>query len=156
MATFHDFQATTIDGQTISLDKYKGKVCLVVNVASRCGYTPQYQGLEALHRAYHDRGLAVLGFPSNDFGAQEPGTEAEIKQFCTSRYGVTFDMFAKVPVTGSNKVDIYQFLTSSTGNQVQWNFNKFLVDKEGKVVKYYPSSVSPDSPTLKQDIEALL
>ncbi|MFN3926976.1 MAG: glutathione peroxidase [Pseudanabaenaceae cyanobacterium] len=156
MPVLHDFNAKTIDGQPVSLSQYKGKVCLVVNVASRCGYTPQYKGLEALYQQYKDRGFVILGFPSNDFGAQEPGTEAEIKHFCSTRYNVTFDMFSKVPVKGSQKVDIYKFLTESTGQEVQWNFNKFLVDKEGKVVKYYPSSVSPDSPQLKQDIEALL
>jgi Glutathione peroxidase len=156
MATLYDFNVTTIDGQPISLAQYKGKVCLVVNVASRCGYTPQYKGLEALYRTYKDRGFVVLGFPSNDFGGQEPGTEAEIKQFCTTKYDVTFDLFAKVPVKGAQKVDVYKFLTESTGNEVQWNFNKFLVDREGKVVKYYPSSVSPDSEALRKDIEALL
>jgi glutathione peroxidase len=156
MATLHDFSTTTIDGQPLSLSHYQGKVCLVVNVASRCGYTPQYKGLEALYRQYKDRGLAILGFPSNDFGAQEPGSEAEIQQFCSTKYDVTFDMFSKVTVKGSQKVDVYKYLTEATGNEVQWNFNKFLVDRTGKVVKYYPSGVAPDSPQLKQDIEALL
>jgi glutathione peroxidase len=156
MQTLHDFKAKNITGQEIDLSQYKGKVCLVVNVASRCGYTPQYKGLESLYQNYKDRGLVVLGFPSNDFGAQEPGTEAEIQNFCTTNYGVSFDMFSKVKVKGADQVDVYQYLTNTTGNQVQWNFNKFLVDKEGKVVKYYPSSTAPDSPELKKDIEALL
>jgi glutathione peroxidase len=125
-------------------------------VASQCGYTGQYKGLEALYQAYKDKGLEILGFPSNDFGAQEPGTEAQIKEFCSTRYDVSFDMFSKVKVSGSEKVDIYKYLTDATGKQVQWNFNKFLVDKDGKVVKYYASSVSPESPDLKKDIEVLL
>jgi glutathione peroxidase len=156
MQTLHEFTVKNIDGQATSLSKYQGKVCLVVNVASQCGYTPQYKGLEALYQAYKDKGLEILGFPSNDFGAQEPGTEAEIKQFCSTKYDVSFDMFGKVKVKGSEQVDIYKYLTDATGSEVQWNFNKFLVDKEGKVVKYYPSSMSPDSPELKRDIEALL
>jgi glutathione peroxidase len=156
MQTLHELTIKNIDGQETSLSKYTGKVCLVVNVASQCGYTPQYKGLEALYQAYNHQGLEILGFPSNDFGAQEPGTEAQIKQFCSTKYDVSFDMFSKVKVTGAEKVDIYKYLTETTGNEVQWNFNKFLVDKEGKVVKYYASSVTPDSPELKKDIEALL
>jgi glutathione peroxidase len=156
MATLYDFTIANIDGQPIQLSAYKDKVVLVVNVASQCGYTPQYKGLEALYQAYKDKGLAILGFPSNDFGAQEPGSEAEIKEFCTLRYDVSFDLFSKVKVKGSDKVDIYSYLTNTTGSEVQWNFNKFLVDKAGKVVKYYASGTAPDSPELKKDIEALL
>ncbi|MDX2254241.1 MAG: glutathione peroxidase [Pseudanabaenaceae cyanobacterium bins.39] len=156
MSTIYDFQVTNIDGQPVDLSQYKGKVALVVNVASRCGYTKQYKGLEALYQEYKDKGFEILGFPSNDFGAQEPGTEADIKSFCSLNYNVTFDMFSKVKVSGGDKVDIYKYLTEATGNQVQWNFNKFLVDKEGKVVKYYPSSVAPESADLRKDIEALL
>jgi glutathione peroxidase len=156
MSILYDFKITNIDGQTVDLAQYKGKVALVVNVASKCGYTKQYKGLESLYREYKDKGFEILGFPSNDFGAQEPGTEAEIKSFCSLTYDVTFDMFSKVKVRGSSIADTYQYLTETTGSQVQWNFNKFLVDKEGKVVKYYPSSVAPEDAGLRKDIEALL
>jgi glutathione peroxidase len=156
MATLYDFAIANIDGQTTQLSTYKGKVVLIVNVASQCGYTPQYKGLEALYQTYKERGLVILGFPSNDFGAQEPGSEAEIKEFCSLRYDVSFDLFSKVKVKGGDKVDIYKYLTETTGMEVQWNFNKFLVDKEGKVVKYYPSGTAPDSPELKKDIDSLL
>lgn len=156
MQTLHELTIKNIDGQAIDLSKYQGKVCLVVNVASQCGYTNQYKGLEALYQTYKGKGLEILGFPSNDFGAQEPGTEAEIKQFCSTKYDVSFDMFSKVKVSGADKVDVYKYLTETTGSEVQWNFNKFLIDKGGKVVKYYASSVAPDSPELKKDIDALL
>ncbi|ELS34001.1 MULTISPECIES: glutathione peroxidase [Pseudanabaena] len=156
MSTLYDFKITNIDGQPVDLAQYKGKVALVVNVASKCGYTKQYKGLEALYREYKDRGFEILGFPSNDFGAQEPGSEAEIKGFCSLNYDVTFDMFSKVAVKGANMVDIYKYLTDTTGNQVQWNFNKFLVDKNGNVVKYYPSNVAPEDAGLRKDIEAIL
>ncbi|MEY3304566.1 MAG: hypothetical protein RLZZ139_2939 [Cyanobacteriota bacterium] len=156
MSTLYDFKLTNIDGQPVDLAQYKGKVALVVNVASKCGYTKQYKGLESLYREYKDKGFEILGFPSNDFGAQEPGTEAEIKSFCSLTYDVTFDMFSKVKVSGSDMSDAYKYLTETTGSQVKWNFNKFLVDKEGKVVKYYPSSVSPEDAELRKDIEALL
>ncbi len=156
MSTLYDFKITNIDGQPVDLAQYKGKVALVVNVASKCGYTKQYKGLESLYREYKDKGFEILGFPSNDFGAQEPGSEAEIKSFCSLTYDVSFDLFSKVKVKGNEIVDIYKYLTDTTGNQVQWNFNKFLVDKEGKVVKYYPSSVAPEDAGLRKDIEALL
>jgi len=156
MSTLYDFKITSIDGQPVDLSQYKGKVALVVNVASRCGYTKQYKGLESLYREYKDKGFEILGFPSNDFGAQEPGTETEIKSFCSLTYDVTFDMFSKVQVKGSGIVDVYKYLTDNTGNQVEWNFNKFLVDKEGKVVKYYPSNVAPEDAGLRKDIESLL
>ncbi len=155
MTTLFDFSVKNIDGQEIKLSDYQGKVALIVNVASQCGYTPQYKGLEALYKTYKDQGFVVLGFPSNDFGAQEPGSEEQIKQFCGLKYDVTFDMFSKVKVKGAAKVDIYKYLTEATKAEVQWNFNKFLVDKSGNVVKYYASGVSPDSPELKKDIEAL-
>ena len=155
MSTLYDFKITNIDGQPVDLAQYKGKVALVVNVASKCGYTKQYKGLESLYREYKDKGFEILGFPSNDFGAQEPGTEAEIKSFCSLTYDVTFDMFSKVKVSGSDIADTYKYLTETTGSQVQWNFNKFLVDKEGKVVKYYPSSIAPEDAELRKDIEAL-
>lgn len=156
MPTLHEYTVNNIDGQPVDLSQYQGKVCLVVNVASQCGYTPQYKGLEALYQKYKDQGFVVLGFPSNDFGAQEPGTEAEIKEFSASRYGVTFDLFSKVAVKGADKVPVYQCLTSATNSEVQWNFNKYLVDKRGNVVKYYPSSVAPDNADLLKDIESLL
>ncbi len=156
MPTLHEYTVTNIDGKPVNLSEYAGKVCLVVNVASQCGYTPQYKGLEALYQKYKDQGFVVLGFPSNDFGAQEPGSEAEIKEFTASRYGVTFDLFSKVKVKGPDKAPVYQCLTGETNTEVQWNFNKYLVDKQGKVVKYYPSSVSPDNPDLIKDIESLL
>jgi glutathione peroxidase len=156
MTTLHEFSVKNIDGAQIKLSDYQDKVVLIVNVASQCGYTPQYKGLEALYKNYKDRGFVVLGFPSNDFGAQEPGTEAQIKEFCGLKYDVSFDMFSKVKVKGSDKVDLYKYLTETTKAEVQWNFNKYLVDKSGKVVKYYGSGVSPDSPELKKDIESLL
>ena len=156
MSTLYDYKVTNIDGQPVDLSQYKGKVTLVVNVASKCGYTRQYKGLEALYREYKGKGFEILGFPSNDFGAQEPAPEAEIKSFCSLQYGVTFDMFSKVKVSDGDKVDVYKYLTDTTGTQVQWNFNKFLVDKEGKVVKYYPSSISPEDAGLRKDIDALI
>ncbi len=156
MSTLYDFKITNIDGQPVDLAQYKGKVALVVNVASKCGYTKQYKGLESLYREYKEQGLEILGFPSNDFGTQEPASEAEIKSFCSLTYDVTFDMFSKVKVSGAGMTDAYKYLTETTGSQVQWNFNKFLVDKEGKVVKYYSSSVAPESAELRKDIEALL
>ena len=156
MTSLHEFSVKNIDGKEIKLSDYQGKVVLIVNVASQCGYTPQYKGLETLFNNFKDRGFAILGFPSNDFGAQEPGTEAQIKDFCSLKYDVTFDMFSKVKVKGNSKVDLYKYLTESTNAEVQWNFNKYLVDKSGKVFKYYASSVSPESSELKKDIEALL
>jgi len=156
MTTLHEFSVKNIDGKEIKLSDYQGKVMLIVNVASQCGYTPQYKGLEALYQTYKDRGFEILGFPSNDFGAQEPGTETEIKQFCDLKYNVSFNMFSKVKVKGSGKVELYKYLTEATKAEVQWNFNKFLVDKSGNVVKYYASGVSPESPELRKEIESLL
>jgi glutathione peroxidase len=161
MTTLYDLKSKGIDGSEVALDKYKGKVSLVVNVASKCGFTPQYKDLQALYEKYHNKGFEVLGFPSNDFGAQEPGSEEEIKNFCSLNYNVTFDMFAKVPVKGENKVDVYKFLTSPETNkdgagEVKWNFQKYLIDKEGNVVRTYPSNVGPLNPGLEKDIETLL
>jgi glutathione peroxidase len=156
MTSLHEFSVKNIDGKEIKLSDYQGKAALIVNVASQCGYTPQYKGLETLYKTYKDRGFVILGFPSNDFGAQEPGTDEQIKQFCGLKYDVSFDMFSKVKVKGNDKVDLYKYLTEATKAEVQWNFNKFLVDKSGKVVKYYASGVSPESPELKKDIESLL
>jgi len=148
-----------IDGKDTSLKAYGGKVLLIVNVASECGYTPQYEGLEALYRKFKDRGLVVLGFPSNDFGGQEPGTEAEIKKFCTSRFSVTFPMFSKVVVKGSGQHPLYAALTSGDSpvpGSVKWNFGKFLVGKDGKILSRYDSDTEPDDAKLIAAIEAAL
>ena len=144
-----------IDGKETSLAAFKGKVLLIVNVASQCGYTPQYEGLEALHRKYKDRGFAVLGFPCNDFGAQEPGSEAEIKQFCASRYSVSFPMFSKLHVKGPDQHPLYAALTSG-GAPVKWNFGKFLIDKDGKSIARYDSGTEPDDAKLIAAIEEAL
>ena len=155
-ASVHDYTLNSIDGQPAPLSAYKGKVLLLVNVASKCGYTPQYTGLEALYQKYKDRGLVVIGFPANNFGAQEPGTNDEIKAFCTRNYNVTFPMYAKVSVKGDDKTPLYQFLTDKTGGEVKWNFTKFLVDKNGGVVTRFESKVTPESPELTTAIEQAL
>jgi glutathione peroxidase len=144
-----DFQATALDGQTIALDRYRGKVLLVVNTASACGFTPQYKGLEQLHQDYHAHGLAVLGFPCNQFGAQEPGTEAEIATFCERNYGVSFPMFAKVDVNGDAAHPLWQYLKSAApgvlGTEaIKWNFTKFLVARDGTVLKRYAPQTKPE------------
>jgi glutathione peroxidase len=144
-----------IDGKDTSLAAYKGKVLLVVNVASQCGYTPQYEGLEALHRKFKDSGFAVLGFPCNDFGAQEPGSEAEIKQFCSSRFSVTFPMFSKLHVKGPEQHPLYAALTDG-GAPVKWNFGKFLLGKDGKILARYDSGTEPDDAKLIAAIESAL
>lgn len=151
----HDFSMKTIDGKDHALSAYKGKVALVVNVASQCGFTPQYAGLESLYKKYKDQGLVVLGFPANDFGAQEPGSDAEIKTFCERKYGVSFPMFSKISVKGAAKAPLYQFLSQSAGD-VSWNFGKYLVGKDGKVIKRFDSGVGPESPELTKAIEAAL
>ena len=147
-----------IDGTEVDLAGYKGKVVLVVNVASRCGYTGQYAGLQKLYDAYKDKGLVVLGFPANEFGGQEPGTDAEIATFCSSKYGVTFDMFSKIVVKGAGKAPLYQVLTESADpkGEVGWNFEKFLIGRDGTVVGRYKSGVAPDDAKLKAAIEAAL
>jgi glutathione peroxidase len=142
-----------------SLGEYKGKVLLIVNVASKCGYTPQYQGLEALYRKYKEQGLVVVGFPSNDFKQQEPGTEQEIVQFCKAKYDVTFPLFAKVTVKGPDKAPLYKYLTEGDHpgkSEVGWNFNKYLVGRDGKVIAHYDSKVKPDDPALTGAIEKSL
>lgn len=155
--SFHDFTMKDIFGKDKSLSDYRGKVVLVVNVASQCGYTPQYEGLEKLHEKYADKGLVVTGFPANDFGAQEPGTDSEIQTFCTSKYGVKFPMFSKITVKGSEKHPLYAFLTQAApAGEVQWNFEKFLIGKNGQVVARFTSSVTPESDTLVQAIEKAL
>jgi len=148
MPTFHDYTVKTIDGQDRSLKDYAGQVVLVVNVASRCGLTPQYTALEELHRKYSARGFSVLGFPCNQFGAQEPGTEEQIKEFCSSKYDVTFPLFSKVDVNGKGQAPVYEFLTAvdappKGAGQVVWNFEKFLVDKNGTVVARFMPPTTP-------------
>jgi len=160
-STIHDFTLPSIDGQPAPLAQFKGRVVLIVNVASRCGFTPQYAGLEALYEKYKDRGFVVLGFPANNFLWQEPGTNAEIKAFCSAKYGVTFPMFAKVPVRGSDKTPLYRFLTDkkmhpSTGGEIRWNFTKFLADRNGKVIARFGPSVKPDSAEVTSAIESAL
>ena len=148
-----------IDGKATSLKPYQGKVMLIVNVASKCGYTPQYAGLEALHQKYEKQGLTVLGFPCNQFGGQEPGSNEEIKQFCTSKYNVTFSMFDKLNVNGEKRHALYVLLAgkdSPVPGDIKWNFNKFLVGRDGKIIKRFDSKVKPDAPELTEAIEAAL
>ena len=158
MTTVHDFSATSIDGVERQLVDYKGKVVLVVNTASQCGFTGQYKGLEELYRTYADRGLVVLGFPCDQFGHQEPGDEEEIATFCERNFGVTFPLFAKVDVNGPDAHPLYQWLRSEqggmVGSKIRWNFTKFLIDPDGNVVKRYGSTTTPDQ--IADDIEALL
>jgi glutathione peroxidase len=153
--SLHDISATTIDGEAQSLSDYKGKVLLVVNTASQCGSTPQYAALEGLWRHYRDRGLVVLGFPSNDFGGQEPGSEAEIKEFCSTKFHVSFPMYAKVKVMGEGQAPVYRYLTADYG-EPKWNFHKYLVSREGKVIKAFPTAIAPEDPTLRAAVEAAL
>ena len=151
-----DIAVKDIEGKSTTLKAYAGKVLLIVNVASECGYTPQYAGLEALYEKMSGKGLAVLGFPCNDFGGQEPGSEAEIKTFCSLNYKVTFPMFAKVAIKGDGKSPLYAALQTATGSEVGWNFEKFLVGKDGKVLQRFGSDVEPESPELMAAIEAAL
>jgi glutathione peroxidase len=155
-SSFYDLKTSSLDGKPADLGAYKGKVTLVVNVASKCGYTPQYDGLEKLHAELAPKGFAVLGFPSNDFGGQEPGTAEEIQQFCKLTYGVTFPMFEKsVTKAGPGQSPIYAYL-GQTGNLPAWNFSKYLVGKDGKVIAFYPSKVKPDAPELRDAIAKAL
>jgi len=157
----YDFTLPAIDGKPVNLSTYKGKVALFVNVASKCGYTPQYEGLEALYRDYKSKGFVVLGFPSNDFGLQEPGTNEEIATFCKRTYDVSFPLFSKVAVKGDNQVPLYHYLTSKEANpqsagEVRWNFTKYLVGKDGKVIARFDSKVKPNDPELLKAIDAAL
>ncbi|HEY6953585.1 MAG TPA: glutathione peroxidase [Bacteroidota bacterium] len=154
----YDFVMKTIDGKQRSLSEYKGKVLLIVNVASECGFTPQYAGLEAVYEKYKNEGFVILGFPSNDFGQQEPGTDNEIKTFCETNYKVTFDLFSKIEVKGSNQHPLYKYLTQEceSPHEIKWNFNKFLVDRKGRVVQYLPSNVEPADAALTKSIETLI
>jgi glutathione peroxidase len=153
--SLHDISATTLDGQDQSLGDYKGKVVLVVNTASECGSTPQYAGLEALWREFKDKGLAVLGFPSNDFGGQEPGSEAQIREFCSKNYDVTFPMYSKIKTVGEGQSPVFRYLSADHG-EPKWNFHKYLVSKKGRVIKAFPTSTPPDDPKLRAAIEAAL
>jgi glutathione peroxidase len=155
-SSVHDFTLTSIDGKAVPLSSYKGKVVLLVNVASKCGYTPQYTGLQSLYTKYKDKGLVVVGVPANNFGGQEPGTNEEIQTFCSRNYNVTFPMMSKVSVKGEDKTPLYGYLTENTGGDVKWNFTKFLVDKNGKIVSRFDSKVTPDSPELTSAVEKAL
>ena len=150
MASVYDFTANTLDGREVSLEDYRGKVLLIVNTASKCGFTPQYEGLEALNKSYADKGLAVLGFPCNQFGAQEPGDAAEIANFCSLTYDVSFPMFAKVDVNGPTAHPLYQYLKKAKkgllGSEgIKWNFTKFLIDRQGEVVGRYAPTEKPEA-----------
>jgi glutathione peroxidase len=156
-----NFTMKTLDGKSVELAKYQGKVVLFVNVASECGHTPQYKGLQALHDKYAKAGLAVIGVPSNEFGGQEPGTNAEIAAFCKKNYGVQFDMLAKVVMDGKGQCPLYQYLTSKEtnpkfGGPVQWNFTKFLVDRKGTIVARFEPDVEPESREIIRAIETAL
>lgn len=158
-ANVYEFNAKSLDGKDISLDQYKGEVLLIVNTASQCGFTPQYAGLEDLHKKFAEQGLRVLGFPCNQFGAQEPGAAPEIGSFCQKNYGVDFQMFDKVDVNGNDAHPLYKYLTSSAPGvlgteNIKWNFTKFLVDRQGKVFKRYAPNVEPKD--MSKDIEQLL
>lgn len=153
--SLHSFKVKTLDGRPADLAAYQGKVLLVVNVASECGYTPQYASLQKLYTAYKDRGLVVLGFPCNQFGAQEPGDAAQIQAFCSTKYAVTFPLFEKVEVKGPGQAPLYGFLAAAHG-EPKWNFHKYLVGRDGRVLQAFPSKVAPDSPELKAALEAAL
>lgn len=160
-ASIYDYSLPAIDGKPAPLAAYRGKVLLIVNVASRCGYTPQYAGLQRLYERYRDRGFVVLGFPANNFGGQEPGTNEEIREFCTRRYNVSFPMYAKISVKGDDQAPLYRHLTDkreypATGGEVRWNFTKFLVGKDGRVLARFEPQVSPEAPELIEAIEKAL
>jgi glutathione peroxidase len=159
MASIYDFAVKDIHGKTVKLDAYKGKPLLIVNTASKCGFTPQYKGLEAVYEKLHGKGLEILGFPCNQFGEQEPGTEAEIESFCEVNYGVTFPMFAKVDVNGDAAAALYKYLKKEKpgllgSEAIKWNFTKFLIDRNGKVVERYAPNTEPAA--IADDIEKLL
>ncbi len=156
-----DFTVKDIDGNEVPLERYRGKVVMIVNVASKCGLTPQYEGLHKLHEQYADQGLVVLGFPANNFNFQEPGTNDQIKAFCTSKYGVQFDMFAKVSVKGDDQCELYGFLTREETNpgaagEIKWNFTKFLIDRDGKVIARFEPRTKPGDEKVIAAIEAAL
>ena len=154
---FYALKTNTLDGQSTSLEQYQGKVTLVVNVASYCGKTPQYAGLERLQKKYESQGFSVLGFPSNDFGKQEPGSAEEIREFCTKNYQVTFPLFQKLQTkAGTGQSPVYEALKQATGKLPSWNFGKYLVARDGKVLGFYPSNVEPDAPELVSALETAL
>ncbi|TAE25804.1 MAG: glutathione peroxidase [Candidatus Kapaibacterium sp.] len=157
-ASIHEFTVNSIEGKPVKLEDYKGKVVLIVNVASRCGFTPQYEGLEKLYKQYSSKGFVVLAFPANNFMGQEPGTDADIKQFCSTKYNVTFPMFSKISVKGDDMHPLYQFLTtkSTPAGDVRWNFGKFLIGKDGKIIARYDSKVAPEAAELTSAIDAAL
>jgi glutathione peroxidase len=157
----YNFALKSIDGKEVNLSQYRGKALLLVNVASQCGYTPQYEGLQKIYAKYKDRGLVVLGFPANNFGSQEPGTDQEIKTFCSTRYNVTFPMFSKISVKGPDQHPLYRYLTDAAtdpkfGGEIKWNFNKFLIDKQGNIAARFDSKDTPESETVLGAIEKVL
>jgi glutathione peroxidase len=159
--SIYDFTMKSIDGQQVSLGSYSGKVVLLVNVASKCGFTPQYAGLEAVYEKYKDKGLVIVGIPANNFAQQEPGTNEEIKKFCSNKYNVTFPMMAKVSVLGDDQAPLYSYLTGKMtdpqyGGDIKWNFTKFLFDRNGKPVARFEPNVTPDSPEVTAAIEKAL
>ena len=161
MNSFYDFTLKDIDHKEVNLGQYRGKVVLVVNVASRCGFTPQYEGLQKVYAKYKDRGFVILGFPANNFMSQEPGTDEEIKTFCSTKYNVTFPIFSKISVKGDDIHPLYKFLTSKEtnpefGGDIKWNFSKFLLDKNGKIVARFEPRVTPESDPMIQAIEKAL
>ena len=160
-SSIYDFTLNSITGQPVPLSQYKGKVVLVVNVASKCGFTPQYKGLEAVYKKYESKGLVILGFPANNFGSQEPGTNSEIQSFCSRNYSVTFPMFSKISVLGSDQAPLYQYLTSKKtdpafAGDIGWNFTKFLIDRNGKIVSRFDSAIEPESSEVTKAIETAL
>jgi glutathione peroxidase len=159
-SSIYDFTMPLLDGKSAPLADYKGKVVLVVNVASRCGFTPQYTALEGIYLKYKDQGFVIIGFPANNFGGQEPGTNEEIKQFCSSKYSVTFPVYAKISVKGDDQTPLYGYLTKdaspAVSGDIKWNFTKFLVDRDGRVVERFEPAVTPDSPEVTSAIEKLL
>jgi glutathione peroxidase len=155
--SFYDLKTETLDGKPADLSAYKGQVSLVINVASKCGYTPQYEGLETLYRDMKGKGVTVLGFPSNDFGGQEPGTAQEIATFCKNTYDVTFPLFSKVQTKpGDKQSPVYAHLGKASGNLPAWNFSKYVIDKAGNVVAFFPSKTTPDAPELKAALDKAL
>lgn len=157
-ASVYDFKMKDIDGKDVKLKQYKGKVVMIVNTASKCGYTPQYEGLEAIYKKYKDQGFVVLGFPANNFRGQEPGTDKEIKEFCTLKYNVSFPMFSKISVKGDDQHPLYKYLTDKAtnpefGGDITWNFNKFLIGKDGKIIARYETKMKPDDATVTAEIE---
>ena len=156
--SFYDFTMDDIDGKPVNLSHYKGKALLVVNTASFCGNTPQYTDLEALYEQYHDKGFEILAFPANNFGQQEPGTNAEIKGFCLTKYSVSFPLFSKISVKGSDKHPLYQYLTEKSPfpGEVEWNFQKYLVDRSGNIVARFPHRMKPSAPEIVTEVERVL